>query len=196
MSKVKIVADTGANLNSVITPFLDMAFQILGFFVMTYHPSALEGHIDGRLLPPDQGISSGSGGGAKDVDLPPLVEDPMVEDHYKVIIRAVKEGQTEAGRQDGEPSQIFLNSPQDPAGQGAPLADIDITFEDGLKKLKEELTRILTSGGEKSKIRIMADGNLKYQYVMLCYDVCKTTQVDHEKDKKKFADVSFVGPSR
>src|SRR4051794_40314641 len=29
-----------------ITPMLDMAFQLLTFFIFTYHPSALEGHMD------------------------------------------------------------------------------------------------------------------------------------------------------
>src|ERR1700730_12908171 len=35
-----------------ITPMLDMAFQLLVFFIFTYHPSAMEMHIDGKLLPP------------------------------------------------------------------------------------------------------------------------------------------------
>ena len=42
----------GVNLGLIITPMLDMSFQILAFFIMTYHPSALEGNIDGKLLPP------------------------------------------------------------------------------------------------------------------------------------------------
>jgi len=29
-----------------VTPMLDMAFQLLAFFVMTYHPSDLEGQMD------------------------------------------------------------------------------------------------------------------------------------------------------
>src|SRR5947209_1976009 len=33
-----------------ITPMLDMAFQLLTFFIMTYHPSQLEGQVD-LLLP-------------------------------------------------------------------------------------------------------------------------------------------------
>src|SRR5437660_1202894 len=41
------------NLGLIITPMLDMSFQILAFFIMTYHPSALEGHIPGSLVPPD-----------------------------------------------------------------------------------------------------------------------------------------------
>src|SRR5580765_6808733 len=42
----------GVNLGLIITPMLDMSFQILSFFIMTYNPSALEGHIPGSLAPP------------------------------------------------------------------------------------------------------------------------------------------------
>src|SRR6266704_1912795 len=42
-----------------ITPMLDMSFQILFFFVMTYHPSALEGQLDLHLpaQPNERGIT-------------------------------------------------------------------------------------------------------------------------------------------
>ena len=38
--------DSGPEPNLPITPMLDMAFQLLAFFVMTYHPSDLEGQMD------------------------------------------------------------------------------------------------------------------------------------------------------
>lgn len=38
-----------------ITPMLDMAFQIMTFFVFTYHPSALEGQFPLTFVPGDQG---------------------------------------------------------------------------------------------------------------------------------------------
>ncbi len=38
-----------------ITPMLDMAFQILTFFVFTYHPSALERQFPLTFVPGDQG---------------------------------------------------------------------------------------------------------------------------------------------
>ena len=43
----------GVQLSLIVTPMLDMSFQILAFFIMTYHPSALEGHIPGSLVPPE-----------------------------------------------------------------------------------------------------------------------------------------------
>lgn len=35
-----------------ITPMLDMAFQLLTFFVLTYHPAPVEGQFAMSLLPP------------------------------------------------------------------------------------------------------------------------------------------------
>ena len=47
--------EAGSEVTLPITPMLDMSFQILSFFIMTYHPSALEGHIPGSLAPPESG---------------------------------------------------------------------------------------------------------------------------------------------
>ena len=45
----------GVNLAIIVTPMLDMAFQLLAFFVMTYHPSALEGSYKiSQVLPPEK----------------------------------------------------------------------------------------------------------------------------------------------
>src|SRR5438477_9504059 len=38
--------DEDQGVDMPITPMLDMAFQLLMFFILTYHPSALEGHMD------------------------------------------------------------------------------------------------------------------------------------------------------
>ena len=50
----------GVALGLIITPMLDMSFQILSFFIMTYHPSALEGHINGNLVPPTKAKIKGT----------------------------------------------------------------------------------------------------------------------------------------
>src|ERR1700681_756958 len=36
-------------INLPITPMLDMSFQLLTFFIFTYHPSALEGQMEMNL---------------------------------------------------------------------------------------------------------------------------------------------------
>ncbi len=41
-----------------ITPMLDMSFQLLSFFIMTFHPTPTEGQIAMSLPPPDPGGGS------------------------------------------------------------------------------------------------------------------------------------------
>src|SRR5260370_14857090 len=73
----------GVNLGLIITPMLDMSFQILSFFIMTYHPSALEGHIAGSLAPPTKVATTGQENKLEDVlSVPeelllPDVQDPI-----------------------------------------------------------------------------------------------------------------------
>src|SRR5438552_14874064 len=38
-------AEPGPEVELPITPMLDMAFQLLMFFILTYRPSMLEGHL-------------------------------------------------------------------------------------------------------------------------------------------------------
>src|SRR5437868_6919791 len=48
--KRKTGESTGINLNVVITPMLDMTFQLLFFFVLTFKPAqAMEGKMDFSL---------------------------------------------------------------------------------------------------------------------------------------------------
>jgi biopolymer transport protein ExbD len=169
----------GVNLSYIITPFLDMSFQLLAFFIMTYHPSALEGHIDGKLMP---AAATGAPLALPATELPPISEPEMAET-LLVQIKSVAKGQTEGNRHDGEPSRILLKDPQDTVtiAQGS-----DGTLDDGLKKLENELKhRLNQPGAIQSNIKIEGDGNLKHMYVMRVYDVCKLSG---------YANISFVAP--
>src|SRR5438270_8369974 len=98
----------GVALSLVITPMVDMAFQLLAFFIMTYHPSALEAHIDGKLLPPAKVAHAGPAMGAKDdkkKDEIPADTEPDPKETARVIVRAVAPGQTEGKKGEGEPSR-------------------------------------------------------------------------------------------
>jgi biopolymer transport protein ExbD len=94
----------GVNLGIIITPMLDMAFQLLAFFIMTYHPSALEGHIDGNLLPPSKPAIVVQKDQKPDPNPPPPKDaDPEKEkDKITVVLKAVggekAEGQGEGAR--------------------------------------------------------------------------------------------------
>src|SRR2546429_8998596 len=107
-------AAQGVQLGLIITPMLDMAFQILASFIMTYHPSALEAHIPGSLGPDNPAV--------KDANQPPVPapEVPIstdkalldgLEDAITVKVKAVVKGQEIGTRVAGLPSQVFLVQP-------------------------------------------------------------------------------------
>src|ERR1700739_2628539 len=97
----------GVALGLIITPMLDMSFQLMAFFIMTYHPSALEGHIDGNLLPPSLVANKAKNAVPTPMDLRPIDEEPLLQDVLLVVVKAVAKGQTEGQRFDGEPSRIM-----------------------------------------------------------------------------------------
>jgi biopolymer transport protein ExbD len=173
----------GVQLGLIITPMLDMSFQLMSFFIMTYHPSALEGHIDGNLLPPTLIATTGP---QKDNtpmdDLPPVDQEPDLKDVLMVVVKSVDKGQVEGNRRDGEPSRIMLKRPENP--MPATVVDTDMSLSDGLKKLTAELK---SETGLKSNIKIEADGNLKHEYLMQVYDACK---------QAGYQNISFVAPAR
>jgi biopolymer transport protein ExbD len=171
------------NLSLIITPFLDFAFQLLAFFIMTYNPSALEGHIDGTLVPPSEIASKSDKPIALATDLPPD-SDPDLAEAVLVKVKAVAKGQQENKRFDGQPSRIMLKRPED--ANDVTISDSDVSLEDGLKKLEEELKVILKQAATmKPNVKLEGDSDLKHVYVMQVYDVCK---------KAGFKNIAFVAP--
>jgi biopolymer transport protein ExbD len=172
----------GVNLSIIITPMLDMAFQLLAFFIMTYHPSALEGHIDGNLLPPSKIAIKGPT--PTPDNAPPVDIEPDTKDVIVVQVKAVKRGQTEGKKGEGEPSQILLKRPEDGANATI-IVDSDQDLETGLKNLHDALKTIQGKGTAKANINIEADSDLKHQYFIRVYDVCKAAN---------FQNVGFIAP--
>ncbi len=178
----------GVNLGLIITPMLDMSFQILAFFIMTYHPSALEGHIAGSLAPPEKHAVKGP---KNQMDIIPqsVPEDQLNEDLQQAPIVIVKNG----GEEPGKPAKIYLR-------QGAAQADADeVTNAQGLANpeawkaaweqsksiLGKELRRIKRESSEQQNIKIEADGKIQQDYVMAVYDICK---------QSGFSKIHFVPP--
>src|SRR5947199_10346926 len=93
---------SGVNLSLIVTPFLDMSFQILAFFIMTYHPSALEGHIPGSLVPPDQFAKKSKDSTPTPMSDPLSVPEelllPELAEAVQVKIKAVPRGQVQGTR--------------------------------------------------------------------------------------------------
>src|SRR5262249_25626414 len=133
----------GVNLNLVITPMLDMSFQIFAFFIMTYHPSAMEAHIDGKLLPAAKAVFAGPAMGEKKDDTPPADQEPDVKQTVRVVVKAVAAGQREGDRAEGQPSKIMLKIPD--VAEPEELTNPSMTLKAGLDKLKARLTDLRNS---------------------------------------------------
>ncbi len=169
----------GVALGLIVTPMLDMSFQLMAFFIMTYHPSALEGHIDGNLLPPTLTATKGpKSADPVPMDLPATDEEPLLQDVLLVVVKSVPPGQKEGERTDGEPSRIMLKRPENTTP--ATISDTDSPLAEGLKKLTTELKK---EAGIKANIKIEGDGDLKHRYLMEVYDACK---------QAGFQNISFV----
>ena len=180
----------GINLGLIITPMLDMSFQILAFFIMTYHPSALEGHIPGLLAPPESPAVAGKNPLTPALEfLTSSGEDALLKDLQDVVlvkIKAVAQGQEEGQRKVGEPRQLFLQAPLET--EAKLLADVDGDFSGALKQLAEKLKEtVQKKDRHNASIKIVADSDLRQQYVLRVYDVCKQTG---------FAKIYFVPPPK
>ena len=178
----KATGMSGVQLGMIITPMLDMAFQVLFFFVMNYHPAALEGHIDGNLLPPT--LVATRGKTEKVEDFPAVDEQPPLEDAMLVVVKTVGKNPEEKG--DGEPRRILLKRPEAP--MPIPVVDEDLGLDRNYKVLREELEKIIKEPGQsKANIKNEGDGDLRHQYLMRAYDVCK---------QAGYQNISFVAPGR
>jgi biopolymer transport protein ExbD len=139
--------DDGLQIELPITPMLDMAFQLLIFFIFTYHPSELEGQLP-AVLP----ATNGSGGpGEIVVDGPPEPLDATILVHVR----------TQHEQQAG--GIVFpITIEQDHA-----LKNVD-----SLKELEKNLQQRYANA-PKAKVRIVGDDKLKWACMMQVVDVCQ-----------------------
>jgi biopolymer transport protein ExbD len=150
-----------------VTPMLDMAFQLLAFFVMTYHPSDLEGQMELSL--PSEAITQ-----AKDKE--DIKQDAKVDKEQDLKLSANLTVIVRTQRDNVNNGLISGISLQDDAGTG-PV--------DTLDKLREELKSRRATVENKENIKIQADSKLKWEEVINVMDVCQ---------QAGFKNISFVPP--
>jgi biopolymer transport protein ExbD len=150
-----------------ITPMLDMAFQLLAFFILTYHPSALEGQME-MLLPSDAATQAQK----PDDVLPDAKADkkPNLEiaSDLTVMVKTQLDGTNNGA--------ISALSVQDRSGNVA-VRDL-AELKDYLQKARENIST-------KDSIKIQGDGKLKWEWMVQVMDVCR---------RAGFESVSFVPP--
>jgi biopolymer transport protein ExbD len=160
---------------------------------MTYHPSALEGHIPGSLVPPETVAKK-----SKDMDNVPTPDPlsvpeeellPELQESITVKIKSIARGQEQGTLVEGAPAQIYVKTAQDVDGQE--VADLTRMFtknpvKDAMTQLEDKLRDMVgKDAAKKANLKIAADGELRQQYVMAVYDTCK---------KAGFEKIHFVPP--
>ncbi|MEZ6139497.1 MAG: biopolymer transporter ExbD [Zavarzinella sp.] len=130
-----------------ITPFLDMAFQLMFFFVSTFNPRPVEGQIPIQMPKLDVSESSTS------------VQPPsdILNEEYTISITSG----------DGNPGTVSFS--------GGTLAKETMDGADPIKGLNDRLSKITkpTSKDAKVTITIEADDILRVAHLMNFMDVCK-----------------------
>jgi len=154
------------DINQVITPMLDLAFQVLLFFIMTYHPSQLEEGQMNLSLPDSAQTQAAKADQADPKNSMP--GDLELPSEVTVLVKTQRGGASQGGI-----SEITVQESQ---GQH-PVADA--------QELGKYLAKARTSLSNQNDIKIQADSKLKYAYVMEVMDMCT---------RAGFRNVSFGPP--
>lgn len=164
---VRRKSEAGPEPNLPVTPMLDMAFQLLAFFVMTYHPSDLEGQMELSL--PSENISQAKSAEEVKTDAPSDKDKPIdLPVSVTVIVRTQRDNV-----QAGSISGIIV---EEEVGKH-PVETLD--------KLLDELKARRATADNKENIKIQADAKLKWSEVISVVDVCK---------QAGFTNISFAPP--
>ena len=159
-------AEAAPEVNLPITPMLDMAFQLLTFFIFTYHPSGLEGQMD-LNLPSEKTAAAKEKEQVDPLSKPDRAQDLVPPSDLTVNVRTQQDGATK-----GEMSALTL---EQASGQ-KPV--------DNLKALEAELSEARKTTPNDA-IKIQGDGKLKWSAIVQVMDVCR---------RAGFNNISFVPP--
>jgi biopolymer transport protein ExbD len=149
----------GVNLGLIITPMLDMSFQILAFFIMTYHPSALEGHLPGTLA----AAPAGSGPVT-------LQEIEALDERHMEFMEVVTVRVSTGGARRGQPDKVTVQRRSEPVPR--PISDATMSWDTARRTLERQL-REMRQEDETADVRIQADGDLRHEFVLHVYDACR-----------------------
>jgi biopolymer transport protein ExbD len=128
-----------------VTPMLDMAFQLMTFFIMTYHPAPAEFQFSMNLLPASPQV---------DLNAAPSESDAQPNDAVPAALRTMK-------------TSLFANA--DGSLGRVSVGEVEVQ---GMDQLRERLQAILA---DKSlpfdQALIQADPQLKYEELMKVVDI-------------------------
>jgi biopolymer transport protein ExbD len=168
----KRLPDEPSEIVLPIPSFLDMAFQILAFFIVTFNPATMEGQLE--MAMPASGEAKAQDPSKEDPTVPSETELDLKSD-WTVTVETFKSG--EVGKISGLRIE-GLDNVQEPV-PGDPNADPELEY------LRRFLAKKRESGSNKDGIKIRAAANLKYLYVAKVMDACR---------KAGFKSVGFAPP--
>ncbi len=146
--RLQRVSSGDTKVDLPITPMLDMTFQLLAFFLLSFQASStLEGKMDFTLAAektPGQQQDPGP-------FLPPGLDD---ETKLTVVVRTLRDGVN-----DGNISALIVQTPEGP-----------VAVRD-LNELRQNLKQRLGETG-KAQVQIAAESKLKYGCLMEVMDAC------------------------
>lgn len=219
----------GVNLALIVTPMLDMSFQLLAFFIAVYSPNAAEQFIGGELgrtkSVPTESRSGPKIDKGEKKDVTPTVGDapPELEQQYTVFVTAqhprekggavkfvdskegvramfvqIKSPANVLDREDAKNAEKILDLPppvldraKDVANKKEAFGKVQLALEDlykeatGKTKAEAKADKKEDPSVIKTKIRIEADRNIQFDYVIQVYAAAK---------RAGFDDVTFTTP--
>jgi biopolymer transport protein ExbD len=164
----------GNEVTLPVTPMLDMAFQLLFFFITVFNPADIEGQMD-LSLPSDADKAAKN---EKDVDKDKRSDkelEPKFESDLTVKVRTQLDG-----RNDGKISAIFLSQvgSKDEPISATDDAELVTAFRKALASKRDTISN-------KDAIKVQGDGKLRVEGIITIMDACR---------KEGFTNVSFVPP--
>jgi biopolymer transport protein ExbD len=144
-----------------VTPMLDMAFQLLTFFIFTYNPSTIKEGQMPMMLP-----GGGTVKAQKQEDVnPDAMSDPDVDAQSKITLRVKTQHSDDAGA-----IQFPIEIEGLSKDSATSLKDLEakLVAMRGADKSGEKV-----EGGASDSVKIEGEKRLKWQFVVEIMDTCK-----------------------
>jgi biopolymer transport protein ExbD len=155
-----------------VAAMLDMAFQLLTFFILTFRPPPAEGEIGMRLPPPQAVLGAGQAAAGEDASKDPKDVKPVAT--LTVSLGAGQDGLISAISL-GVPTKGMTTIPPQPP----PVQQLD-----------GELKRFFGSGADSfEQVVIQAAPNLRYGELMRVVEICSKQTYS---DGTRLSKLSFV----
>lgn len=168
--RVKADSASGGEFSSTsvfVTPMLDMAFQILAFFVFTYNPAATEGQFPISLV---QGETAGDETNRKPEDKVATDQPTELKSTLFIEVRA---------REKGRLDSIKVGAVKIEADQSEPDHS-----EGLLKGLARELTTLKKNNPTEDRITIKGTPTLRWEEMMRVIDTTRRSVDPVTKERK------------